>query len=419
MASNNYHSDNENSDSEHEAREGRRSQSAREDGELEQESEQARFFRKINFRRRARPGDTCFFCGRLGHWQVDCPEKTTSRKCKYLQCKDYDHDEFLFADEYVVYNSFYSPRYVYDMCHDTWCFEDNNFQNNTSYSLSVSLCSTCHCVKEFCTCLYTKDSLSHHNQNYMCTELLHTRNSPSFAFLDNIDKCLLKIVSNPSSMSSVQSSSRWTTNFLEYESHDVNISVVGRLRHGYDFMKEIGCSDHILRVISHGYVLPFIRIPAPVFLKNNLSSRKHPKFVRSAIDELVASGAVVETLYRPTVVNPLTVSVRNDKFRLVLDLRYINKLINLKSMKFEGAETFLKYISKDNWMFTFDLKSGYHHIQIVPGHRQFLGFSYTDSSGKVRFFIFTVLPFGLSSAGFIFSKVLRELVRYWRSRMIL
>ena len=65
-------------------------------------------------------------------------------------------------------------------------------------------------------------------------------------------------------------------------------------------------------------------------------------------------------------------------------------------------------------MFTFDLKSGYHHVQIIPSHYQYLGFSYVDAYGRTRYFCFTVLPFGLSTAGFIFSKILRELVKYWR-----
>ena len=45
------------------------------------------------------------------------------------------------------------------------------------------------------------------------------------------------------------------------------------------------------------------------------------------------------------------------------------------------------------WMFAFDLKSGYHDMDIVPQHRKYLGFEW---GGK--YFVFTVLPFGLSTA---------------------
>ena len=32
----------------------------------------------------------------------------------------------------------------------------------------------------------------------------------------------------------------------------------------------------------------------------------------------------------------------------------------------------------------------------------------------VKYFVFTVLPFGMSSAPYIFSKLVRSLVNYWR-----
>ena len=66
-------------------------------------------------------------------------------------------------------------------------------------------------------------------------------------------------------------------------------------------------------------------------------------------------------------------------------------------------------------MFSFDLKSGYHHIDIAQEHQTFLGFSWRapDSFNEV-FYVFTVLPFGLSSAPYVFTKVSKPLKKYWR-----
>ena len=63
---------------------------------------------------------------------------------------------------------------------------------------------------------------------------------------------------------------------------------------------------------------------------------------------------------------------------------------------------------------TWDLKSGYHHVDICPEHQKYLGFAW-PFSGVVRYFTFAVLPFGLSSACFCFTKLMRPLVRRWRS----
>ena len=70
-----------------------------------------------------------------------------------------------------------------------------------------------------------------------------------------------------------------------------------------------------------------------------------------------------------------------------------------------------------NWLFSFDIKSGYHHIDIFPADQEFLGFSWCKD-GVIRFYKFTVLPFGISTGPYIFTKVLRPLIRYWRLQAI-
>ena len=73
----------------------------------------------------------------------------------------------------------------------------------------------------------------------------------------------------------------------------------------------------------------------------------------------------------------------------------------------------LSHVNKGDYFFSFDLKSGYHNIDIFPDHQTFLGFSWFFSS-TVRCFCFASLPFGLSSAPYVFSKCLRPLVKFWR-----
>ena len=68
-------------------------------------------------------------------------------------------------------------------------------------------------------------------------------------------------------------------------------------------------------------------------------------------------------------------------------------------------------------MFSFDVKSGYHHVLIWPPHHFFLGFSWFYK-GKTRYFCFWVLRFGLSSAPYVFTKLFRPLVAYWRKQGI-
>lgn len=92
-------------------------------------------------------------------------------------------------------------------------------------------------------------------------------------------------------------------------------------------------------------------------------------------------------------------------------MRHVNQYVVLYKFKLEGIKEALDFVQKDGFMFKFDLSSGYHHIDLHPSMFKYFGFSW---SGK--FYVFTSLPFGLSSAPFIFTKILRNLVRFWRER---
>ena len=66
-------------------------------------------------------------------------------------------------------------------------------------------------------------------------------------------------------------------------------------------------------------------------------------------------------------------------------------------------------------MFTFDLKSGYHHVPINQDFHRYLGFSW-EFKGITKYFVFVVLPFGLCSACWVFTKLMRQLVKKWRGQ---
>lgn len=123
---------------------------------------------------------------------------------------------------------------------------------------------------------------------------------------------------------------------------------------------------------------------------------------------------------QPLCVNPLSVSVQqNGKKRLILDLRHVNKCLLKQKVKYEDWKVALAYFAKDAYMFSFNLKSGYHHVEISEQHQTFLGFSWRkpDFNGEV-FHVFNVLPFGLSTVPYIFTKLLKPLEKHWRSQGI-
>ena len=73
------------------------------------------------------------------------------------------------------------------------------------------------------------------------------------------------------------------------------------------------------------------------------------------------------------------------------DLSYLNRFIWKQSVRFEDIRTVFDLFQSGYFSFTFDLKSGYHHIEIFPDHHQYLFFSWNFDS-VVKYFVFTVLP---------------------------
>lgn len=205
-----------------------------------------------------------------------------------------------------------------------------------------------------------------------------------------------------------------TDDYFEYEQGQANIIVKGRLKTHANFWRSIGCYDFILDTIVNGYRIPFYTTPPSAHLRNNRSALNHSDFVEEAINDLLIRGLVVECTEQPIVINPLTVSIQNNgKKRLILDLRHVNHHLWKCSVKFEDIRTAMQFIQANYHCFLFDIHSAYHHIDIYEPHTAYLGFAWTFEN-KVKFFKFLVLPFGLSSACYIFTKVTRPLIKKWR-----
>ena len=163
----------------------------------------------------------------------------------------------------------------------------------------------------------------------------------------------------------------------------------GRLKTHLDYWGNVlGANGVVTSVIKKGYKITFTYTLQKACFENNKSALRNSDFVTDSIKDLLVNKLVKETNNIPHVVSPLSVAENfADKKRQILDLRYVNKHIYTHKVKFDDwkcFQNFLKVGSK--FMFKFDLKSVYHHIDI---NETYLGFSW-KIDGKVRHFVFTV-----------------------------
>ncbi len=192
------------------------------------------------------------------------------------------------------------------------------------------------------------------------------------------------------------------------------ISVKGRLRECYEYWSNmLHAPESILSIIREGYFLPLVHEPPQFCRSNNRSVRDHEGFVTDSIMELVSQQCVREVSSRPQVCSPLLVVVNGNsgKKRLVISLKYLNLFLWKDKFKYEDIRTAMDYFERGGYMCIFDLKSGYHHVDVCELSQKYLGFEW-----KGAYYVFTVLPFGLASACYVFAKLLRPVVKFFRAQ---
>ena len=107
------------------------------------------------------------------------------------------------------------------------------------------------------------------------------------------------------------------------------------------------------------------------------------------------------------------------KWRVVVDLRPTNSFCRGASCKYETLRVLQRLARKGDWMVSFDLKDGYHAIGVHRDFRRFMTFALPPPPGNPdappRYVRCAALPFGWLLSPYVFTKVMRVMVRMLRS----
>ena len=179
--------------------------------------------------------------------------------------------------------------------------------------------------------------------------------------------------------------------------------------------QRITTDQFILQTIQ-GYRLEFFAVPqqvvAPVTVVKGLTQQN---VMQEEIEKLLLKGAI--QLVSPSngqfVSRLFLVPKKTGDLRPVINLRPLNKFIIRKHFKMENLQNVTQLVRKGDYMVTIDLKDAYFSIPIHQSHRKFLRFSWRN-----QLFQFAALPFGLTSAPRVFTKVLKPVIASMRQRGI-
>ena len=109
----------------------------------------------------------------------------------------------------------------------------------------------------------------------------------------------------------------------------------------------------------------------------------------SAIKDVLKSGCVMRADTPDIAVcSPLGVVDNGKKLWMILDLRFVKKHLAKFKLKLEDLKTVANIHRKADFLVTFALKSGYHHIPIAKEHWEYLRFSWKMAEGRTDYFMF-------------------------------
>ena len=189
----------------------------------------------------------------------------------------------------------------------------------------------------------------------------------------------------------------------------------GRLRQFLPFWRSI-CNDH--RVLS------LIKGAKFEFEDNYVQQEKRPRvlkmseceqeFMNSKIAELLEDGSIREVQALDPhgwVSNVFLVPKKDGGYRMILNLKPLNKLIKYRKFKMDHIHQVLDLVTQNCVMTSLDIRSAFNHVAVHRAHQKFMCFEWDN-----KFYEFQCLAQGATCSPRYFVKITAPLMKYLRAQ---
>ena len=212
----------------------------------------------------------------------------------------------------------------------------------------------------------------------------------------------------------LESTKEWAKRELNLLSLNTShLPAAGRISAHSQNWERITTEVWVLKTVKEGYRLDLKASPSQRGRPVSLVKKDMEVLISEEVECLKQKGAVtaVSNQEEGFFSRIFLVPKRGGKNRPVVNLRPLNRFIRYQHFKMEGIPVVKDLLQQGDWLTRIDLKDAYFSLSIHPDHRRLLRFMWRKQAYE-----FSCLPFGLSSAPRVFTKLLRPVVRYLRER---
>jgi hypothetical protein len=185
-----------------------------------------------------------------------------------------------------------------------------------------------------------------------------------------------------------------------------------KLRRALGYWWAIGADATVLSWIGFGVKLLFEREPERVCFPNHRSYHEHVDHVDAEHAKHVAEGSFVEVDGAQVHIgNPLQVEVNaKGKRRMCSDDRYPNAFVADYDFTQEGLKEVAALVQMGWMMITTDVEQAYYQVPLHKSSQKYLAWVH-----RGKWYIPTIIVFGTKPAPFVFTKIMRPVLRFVRA----
>lgn len=166
-----------------------------------------------------------------------------------------------------------------------------------------------------------------------------------------------------------------------------------------------------------GYKIPFDRQPVQTHIPAvKFNSLKEFSDCKNEISKLLVKGAIRQCKPVPNqfISSYFLIPKPDGSSRFIFNLSELNQFIQTSHFKLEDIRTAKNLVTRHCFMASVDLEDAYLTVPVHSSCRIFLRF-YFDGI----LYEWVVLPFGLNTAPYVFTKIMKPVVKYLRQRGVL